>query len=82
MRKKKIDWWQELIHIVPSRDKKYQSKMEFATAFLNSFNITGSDDTKIKMGSITLETLTYFVYAIITKYEEQNGRFENIRDNS
>jgi hypothetical protein len=70
MRKKKIDWWQELIHTVPSRDANYQSKMEFATTFLNSFNITGSDDTKIKMGSITLETLTYFVYAIITKYDE------------
>ena len=77
MRNKQFDWWQELILMVPHIDNDYQLKMEFARSFLKSCNVCGPDDTKIWMGSVRLETLTYFIYAIVTKYAELNGKSEN-----
>ena len=73
MRRKKINKWQELVDTVPTLDPDYQVKMEFVMNFLASIKINGSPKSKIWMGFISIETLSYFVYTIVTKYDELHG---------
>ena len=82
MRKKKPDLLQELIQMTPYLDENYQLKMDITQSILNDLNLIGPEDTKIKIGTVRLDTFTYFIYTILTEYEKLSGKSKNISDYS
>ena len=79
MRRKKINKWQELVDTVPTLDADYPVKMDFVMNFLAGIKIYGSPKTKIWMGFVSIETLSYFIYTIVTKYDELHGNPDILR---
>lgn len=81
MRKKKIDELEELDRILPYLDDDHHHKMDFAKKYLSAFIDGGSDDTKIRMGSIRMKTMLYFIYTAISEYDDLRKRSEILHVN-